>query len=58
MNNTTLNDKQYQFHPLELYKPDHNYAINEQALQESITTRDMILSHIRKPNQKNYKCHA
>ena len=50
MSRTALNDITYNFEPLELYKPDPDYKVDEVELQKSIQKSQELISFIQ-----NYK---
>lgn len=53
MKNTALNDMKYNFDPLELFKRNPNYKVNEQELQKSIDKSKELIARIEKKKKKN-----
>lgn len=48
MEKYALNDIAYNFKPLEIFKPDPNYTVDEKELQESIQKSKELIARIRK----------
>ena len=47
MEKYTLNDEVYNFKPLEIFKPDPNYRVDETRLQESIKKSQELIARNR-----------
>lgn len=48
MGNTVLNDRNYNFEPLELFKPKPEDRVNEQELKKSIEKNRELIARIHR----------